>query len=376
MKTLISFVFIGLISFLLFLKYNQAKPDPSNQVSKDLRVGAYFYSWFPENWVAGYAARDNPGYGPPLAGEYDSGDMDFFLEQVRLAKNYGIDFFILDWWPRRTDIRRRLKSILELPAENLKGFEFAIHYETLDLIDEASAYKSSEIVKFNDKTSSDFISHLRFIAKHYFNHPNYLRVDGKPLLILYSTRHIKGDFGKVLKEARRLIRTEFNEEVFIVGDEVFSHVFKSRSTQAKLRRKYLPDLERLKAFDAVTAYNPLNPTQTYQGQNHFVEQTLQLYSRYNQLTKELDLAFIPGLIPGYDDSALGRTPPNPVIPRSEGGKILLKRLVEEVGLKFSNEAPRLLFLTSWNEWNEGTNLEPSINSANTLQSLKSALRKN
>jgi hypothetical protein len=60
------------------------------------------------------------------------------------------------------------------------------------------------------------------------------------------------------------------------------------------------------------------------------------------------------VIPGYDDSKLGRPPPRPVTQRW-GGETYRVLWQEAVAA-----APDYVLITSWNEWHEGSEIEPSV----------------
>ena len=60
------------------------------------------------------------------------------------------------------------------------------------------------------------------------------------------------------------------------------------------------------------------------------------------------------VIPGYDDSKLGRPPPRPVTDRWEGETY--RALWQEA----IAAAPDYVLITSWNEWHEGSEIEPSV----------------
>jgi hypothetical protein len=60
------------------------------------------------------------------------------------------------------------------------------------------------------------------------------------------------------------------------------------------------------------------------------------------------------VIPGYDDSKVGRPPPRPVTERW-GGETYRALWQEAVAAH-----PDYVLITSWNEWHEGSEIEPSV----------------
>jgi hypothetical protein len=60
------------------------------------------------------------------------------------------------------------------------------------------------------------------------------------------------------------------------------------------------------------------------------------------------------VIPGYDDRNTGRPPPRPVTDHW-GGETYRGLWQEAIGA-----VPDCILITSWNEWHEGSELEPSV----------------
>jgi glycoprotein endo-alpha-1,2-mannosidase len=60
------------------------------------------------------------------------------------------------------------------------------------------------------------------------------------------------------------------------------------------------------------------------------------------------------IIPGYNDQNTGRPPPRPVTDRW-GGETYWALWQEAIAA-----TPDYVLITSWNEWHEGTELEPSV----------------
>src|SRR5436190_2200224 len=76
--------------------------------------------------------------------------------------------------------------------------------------------------------------------------------------------------------------------------------------------------------------------------------------------RSFSLTAVPGkistvtVIPGYDDSKLSRPPPRPITQRW-GGETYRALWQEAVAA-----APDYVLITSWNEWHEGSEIEPSV----------------
>jgi hypothetical protein len=60
------------------------------------------------------------------------------------------------------------------------------------------------------------------------------------------------------------------------------------------------------------------------------------------------------VMPGYDDRSVHRPPPRPVTARWGG------ETYEALWREAIAAAPDYVLITSWNEWHEGSELEPSV----------------
>ena len=64
------------------------------------------------------------------------------------------------------------------------------------------------------------------------------------------------------------------------------------------------------------------------------------------------------IIPGYDDNKLDREAPRPTTDRHSGEtyKVLWEEAIAA--------SPSWILITSWNEWHEGSEIEPSVENGN------------
>ncbi len=64
-----------------------------------------------------------------------------------------------------------------------------------------------------------FVSDFVHFAKKYFDNPQYLTIDGRPVIYIWATNSFIGNFAGAMEEARDKV-SELGYDVFIVGDEV------------------------------------------------------------------------------------------------------------------------------------------------------------
>ena len=85
------------------------------------------------------------------------------------------------------------------------------------------------------------------MCQHYFDHPNYYRVDGRPVLFIYLARTLenRGAFEETLLTMRSEAG-KCGHNIFLVGDYVFGG-----SPRTSEEEPYIP----FWYFDAVTNYD-------------------------------------------------------------------------------------------------------------------------
>jgi glycoprotein endo-alpha-1,2-mannosidase len=321
-------------------------------------VGAHYYVWYPSNFADGYlravlAPRQRPAFG-----EYDSRSSAIAERQIALAVSHGIDFFTVDWWPKRPAQNAAIASGL-LRAANIGDIRFCIFYETSELGDPGNGNG----VVFDTTTKDRFVSDMVAIARRYFAHPSYLRIGGRPAVLLYITREARGLFPEAMQEMRRALGAE-GHEPFVIGDEIYWAVLEANEDpSATAHVTGDPQVNRIRLFDAITAYNLYvdRPSRHrgYGSASKFVGDSVKLYRRYHDASP---VPIIPDVIPGFNDRANRLELDHFAIPRrwtadaAEGS--FFAEAIERIAKPLVDPRLRMVLITSWNEWNEDTAIEP------------------
>ncbi|MCS7223069.1 MAG: glycoside hydrolase family 99-like domain-containing protein [Armatimonadetes bacterium] len=285
------------------------------------KVLAFYYGWYGNPKVSGRwhhwedVDEEKKTIGSsthwPALGPYDSHDPSVLEAHCRMAKGVGIDGFIFSWWHIGDFHDKGLPLLLD--AANKFGVEVTIYFETVPNRDRQEALR-----------------YVVYLLNTYARHPAWMKLNGKPVLFIYG-RAI-GEIGLdnwlwVIREAEK----QWGPAVFI-GD--------SLSPKAA------------QIFDGIHTYNPTGETA---GKNpeELREWAKDRYNRWVQIAGPNRIACVT-IIPGYDDHKLpDRKPPRPITER-HGGKTY------EVLWESALEAnPDWVLITSWNEWHEGSEIEPS-----------------
>ncbi|MBN2143930.1 MAG: glycoside hydrolase family 99-like domain-containing protein [Candidatus Aureabacteria bacterium] len=329
-------------------------------------IGAYYYLWYPKNFTKyGYLRKMLDPPQTPLLGVYDSSKIEVAEQHIAWCSQYGIDFLALNWWPTRPEQNRCIEDSF-LKAKNIKDIRFCIFYEAWNL----NWDPKTATTVFTDQTIEKLIRDFSDMADSYFYHPSYLRIQGRPVVILYLTRTFTGRYHQAIAR----LRSEINKKgwnLFLIGDEVFwdaisERIFRPPCLSVK------PQSNRVRLFDAVTAYNMYEHGKKeyagYGSQTRFLKDVAEKYREYFSLFRN-KVGFVPNVIPGYNDRGVRRVSDHFVIPRQYdlGGKeasFLLENIVQTV-LPYVDPRLNMVLITSWNEWNEDTAIEPLLLSGTT-----------
>jgi glycoprotein endo-alpha-1,2-mannosidase len=346
----------------------------SNTKRAPLLVGAYYSSWNPENLAQGnLRAHLVPSQQPPAA-LVNAANPSVAQRAIKLAKSAGISFFALDWWPLdgppsigQSELSKSDENVgAFLRARNLGRFKFCMFYETPALGFEAD----TESIPITPALVENFDHDMLSFAGRYFSNRSYLRVDGRPVVVLYLTRALTGDVAKMMHSARSaLARRGINP--FFIGDEMFWRVTSAEASSDTLDLTTVPQERRIKAFDAITAYTMYfgqpDPAMGipgnvgYPGTTSIVQDERTLIDRYRAATHD-QIPVLPDVSPGVNDRGVRLTVDHPAQPRQwlpgDGPASTLDRLFRHVAVPELDPRVPIIFITSWNEWNEDTGIQP------------------
>jgi hypothetical protein len=263
--------------------------------STPVPVYAYFYQWFQaSSW-------DRAKQDFPLAGRYSSDDAHVLRDQVKQAKDAGIDGFITSW--KSTDtLNRRLDLLLKIAhSENL---DLGVVYQALDFSRHPLpvATVQHDMVYLVDRWGSSLTS----------------RYYGRPVIIWTGTDQFTTAEVRAVKAA--------------IGDRAYL-LAASRSVSGYERVAEIVDGE---AYYWSSADPASSAT------------TAKLNAFSQAVHAHHGLWFAPAAS-GYDGRALGGTR---VIDREDG-----RTLVKSLDNAFAS-SPDAVAVISWNEWSENTYIEP------------------
>jgi glycoprotein endo-alpha-1,2-mannosidase len=318
--------------------------------AREVVVGAYYYPWYGP-FAGGHDLRQSlrghlvPPQRPAI-GFYDSRDRRTIAAHIDQSHRGNIDFWAVSWWgPNSAEDATFRKSILAHPRR--AELKYAVHYESTG--------------RLGDPSTPDFanlVPDFRYLARHYFANPDYLKHDGRPVVFMYVTRaYFNSPSARdAVAALRSTMQSEFGVNPFLVGDDLF---------QGGVDRK------RARLWDAVTDFDVYGTVlQSGGSTSAALVELARIYDDARAAIAPLEVAFVPTASPGFNDKGVrGGHPSAPRYlideskPRSGD---LFERMLRDVAVPRTDpQAGNILMINSFNEWHEDTQVEPAANAART-----------
>jgi hypothetical protein len=347
----------------------------------DKRNKAVFKSDWTEWELIKTAKPRYPGhYQPrePLWGYTDEADPVQMAQKIDAAADHGVGAFIFDWY--YYDDGPFLERGLEdgfMRAQNCNKMKFALMWANHNWIDIfpikiGSDKKVNPPVMYQGKITPETWDKMTdYIIEKYFKHSSYWLIDGAPYFSVYDLSKFMESFGSVdaTIDAIKQFRKKTKNAGF--SDLHFNLVFWGNPI--------LPGEEVVKdgnklgtklGFNSITSYVWIHHTGLKEFPISSYDSIQSRYFRYAQdaLTK-YDLPYFPNVSVGWDSSP--RCDPSapwgnygyPYTPIVEGStpEAFKKALIQAKDFLIKNPSTKgILTLNSWNEWTEGSYLEPDM----------------
>ena len=317
------------------------------------QVGAYYYPWygpFPGGHTWDQTLRKHlVPPEQPASGYYSSRDKAVIESQIDQSHRGNISFWAMSWWgPGSSEDNTIRNSVLADPrAGELK---YAVNYES-----------TGRLGTFANPDYSKFVPDFQYLAQNYFNDPNYLKINGRPVVFIYLTRAY---FNTAASQAavaslRTTMQSQFHVNPYLVGDDVFPG-----DTNAN----------RAKLWDAITDFDVYGSALGANGSTRQAVAALaSQYKAARNTAASVHVGFIPTASPGFDDRAVPGREHNAApryltdVPGSKQGSLFSDILQQAVLPNLDKSADDILMVNSFNEWHEDTQIEATLPAGPTTQ---------
>ncbi len=345
--------------------------EPGSARSRRATLIAYYLPQFhpiPENdtwWGPGFTEWTNVAKARPLfRGHYQPhvpADLGFYdlrvsetrCQQAALARQYGIGAFCYYhyWFNGRLVLQRPLEEVIRLSEPD---FPFCVCWANESWKGKWHGSPATTLIEQAYGGAADTEAHFRYLASA-FTDRRYLRVDGKPLFVIYKPKDLPLD---VTDHWRELAIRHGLGGLYMVAVVEF------------------PDMAwdpRKHGYDAIAPLTIDRCAQSVQSlpiywAKQAVRKVLgrpeQIYDyakviRYLLAPEAANKEVIPCAIPNWDNTPRARRLGRVLV---DSTPQLFREHLEAVVRQVESKEPdhRIAFIKSWNEWAEGNYLEPDL----------------
>lgn len=333
------------------------------------RVIAFYLPQFhpiPENddwWGKGFTEWTNAGKAKPLfrghhqphvpadLGYYDLRVPETRAAQAEMARRHGVEAFCYYhyWFGGKRLLERPFNEVLQSGAPD---FPFCLCWANATWTGIWHGDPGRVLVEQTYPGPEDDKSHFQELLRA-FSDPRYLRVDGKPLFIVYKPRDV-ADLPGLVRVFRQMAAEAGLPGLYLVGVAHRDNWNPAEHGFDAVVQQNLPGL---------TGHVPLrHPLLKLKAK--LAGHRLTLYDYADLVdgfipakTRQLDC--LPCLIPSWDNTP--RSGMNGLVMQGSTPALFrrsVRRALDNVADKPAQH--RLIFLKSWNEWAEGNHMEPDL----------------
>ena len=319
-----------------------------------------------------FAGHEQPKV--PLWGYTDESDPRVMEQKIAAAADHGIGVFIYDWYYYNDGL------FLERGLE--KGFFGATNRNRLKFCLMWADHDYTEIFPFKPKlgkapllypgkvTPETFDRMTDYIIATYFKHPSHWLIEGRPYFSIYDVGMLIGSFGSVTNT--RVALDRFRAKTRAAGFPGLhlnavvwgAPVLPGESAPADWK-KLVPEL----GFDSLTSY-----VWAHHGAlrefplSQYVEGRDRYFQHWEKMLRDFSLPYFPNVSMGWDSSPrtdqsepFTQNHPYPFTPILVGNTPEQFRAALQITkdrLLAAPTTPKIVTINSWNEWTEGSYLEP------------------
>ena len=284
---------------------------------------------------------------------YDLSDSSVLFGQAELARKYEVDGFCFYhyWFKGKKLLEKPMELLLEHPEINI---EYCLSWANETWSRRWTGEEKSILIKQEYGYRDDWEKHIQYLMK-FFKDPRYIKIDGKPVVLLYRTFEIE-KYDEMIAFWNSRMQKEGMNGIYII--------------------ETLNATQREGCASKSSAYVEFEPMYTiYKYSGYFRRLYRYLFSHlnlaqigflnidsYDRVWKSIlmrkrnyDKKTFFGAFPDWDNSARkgksglilkGSTP-------AKFRKYFFKQYQKSI--EIGNE---FIFINAWNEWGEGAYLEP------------------
>ena len=328
-------------------------------------IGAYYFAGWWRNPVPAHYLNGGIDWRPtypqrePAIGWYD--DMQNLVdEEILLASLGGITFFAFDYF---TD-RPAAPNFPGSQANNNNGLKFFLTSPNKHLMKFALMY--SNATRFEITTTAEWDQYCNLWV-YYFQDPQYLKINGKPIFIIEGGTQIQGEFGGTLADGQQALLTLRQKaqaagfpDVLIGGGIPKPDVLGAQIKKGKNL-----------GYNFLTAYSG-NYDSLPIGANNYDTLLTILPDVWNIFDQHSTIGYAPITIEGHDRRPTGKVD-EPYLTNKTPALFnqqlqLAKTFIDQNPILWIDGTTKMVMINAWNEIGEGSELIPTVAEGNAYLS--------
>jgi len=385
MRTISPIISLILLLFVLNAHTQVSHPD-NKKATKEYEVAVYYFPNFHldkrnENyhgkgwseWELVKEARPRfEGHRQPkvpLWGYTDEADPDQMAEKIQAASSNGIYAFIFDWYYYNDGLF--LERALEegfMKSKNNNLMKFSIMWANHDWVDcfPCTAGTTPKLLYPGKISIQTWDKMTDYIIANYFRHPSYWLIDGAPYFSIYHLNMLIDIFGTVEETAKGLENFRIKTKAAGFSDLNLNAVI-NRHTKQEIKD---PATLKKLGFNSFTTYTWFHHVKMEEFPTTQYDYVREEYFDYIEKTfLNYDIPYYPNVTMGWDASP--RTNQNfkyeksdypftSIIVGNTPDAFTLALKQSKSFLDKHSKGNKILTINAWNEWTEGSYLEPDI----------------
>lgn len=310
-----------------------------------------------ERWPGHYWKRE------PVWGYINEADPAVMEMEINQAVKHGVNVFIFDWY--WYDGRPFMETTLNngfLQAENRNDMQFYLMWANHDVLNlwDTRLYdcKEDNVIWRGQVDREEFEKICKRNIEKYFKQPNYYKIDGKPVFMIYDIKVLIDGLGGFEAAADALNWfTEETKKAGFPGLDLQLTTWAPNLDYSGLdgNKTFEPgnDFVNKLGFDSMTHYQFAHFNWMDDEYEKIVKNAIKEWKR---LDKEFDVPYYPHVSIGWDNSPRTR---ESAVSRNNTPEEFQKAL--QAAKDFLDARPELhplITVNSWNEWTETSYLQP------------------
>ena len=307
----------------------------------------------------------------PLWGYVDEKDPVVMEKKIKTAVNYGVNCFIFDWYMYEDGpfLNRCLDEGF-LQAKNVGKIQFALMWANHDWVDiHPYTRGAKQKLLYPGHVSPERFEEIGdLLIRQYFIKPNYWKIDGKAYFSIYDISKFIQGFGSV--QAAKMAMERLNEKAIAAGLKGV-HWNLVAWGRPILPSEKVPanttELINSMRFNSATSYVWIHHVKLPETKTDFNYVRDAYFAHWDKVKAEYNVPYYPNVTMGWDATPRcdlksewvnDRYPFMNTIGNNTPENFRQALQLTKDRLLSDPNGPRILNINCWNEWTEGSYLEP------------------